>query len=275
MLVCLHVCHFSTRNVIQIRLWALKCCRIGNWVEERVGRNKKLFRAFNVSLVTSKNTCSFDYWQQAKSLRWCSREKSFIPWEKILISVAVFLMQTIVWTHGKSQSSSIKILAWHSKNSFNLSNENNSWIKHSCFLFSLNTQRKLTFHCWVWTWYSKNITCMTFIQLHDFVIQLILKQVLFLFPANKMKALFWQWTLITTLCLAAQCIAAPFDNSKYLQVSSCLNWSLIIPSKSLWRQGKFVLFLFIIKTLSILFLKLIHALVQHWLFSWATESKVF
>lgn len=34
-----------------------------------------------------------------------------------------------------------------------------------------------------------------------------------------MKALFWQWTLITTLCLAAQCIASPFDNSKYLQVS--------------------------------------------------------
>lgn len=32
-----------------------------------------------------------------------------------------------------------------------------------------------------------------------------------------MKALFWQWMLITTLCLAAQCIAAPFDNSKYLQ----------------------------------------------------------
>lgn len=37
--------------------------------------------------------------------------------------------------------------------------------------------------------------------------------------SDKMKALFWQWTLITTLCLAAQCIASPFDNSKYLQVS--------------------------------------------------------
>lgn len=37
-----------------------------------------------------------------------------------------------------------------------------------------------------------------------------------------MKALFWQYTLITTLCLAAQCIAAPFDNSRYLQVSNAM-----------------------------------------------------
>lgn len=40
---------------------------------------------------------------------------------------------------------------------------------------------------------------------------------------DEMKALFWQCTLITTLCLAAQCIASSYDNSKYLQVSKQVN----------------------------------------------------
>lgn len=51
-----------------------------------------------------------------------------------------------------------------------------------------------------------------------------------------MKALFWQWTLITTLCLAAQCIASPFDNSKYLQVSGLRPMNLYTRKVSCSRE---------------------------------------